>query len=85
MVKLPELMNVDQDVQMASIGTQVDDWLSIFIDSIDVKIAIEQKKGTCGTVEKSGKMKKCKVRLVFLCKRILSLKSERMQQQKFIY
>ncbi len=85
MVKLPELMNVDQDVQMASIGTQVDDWLSIFIDSIDVKIVIEQKKGTCGTVEKSGEMKECKVRLVFLCKRILSLKSERMQQQKFIY
>lgn len=85
MVKLPELMIVDQDVQMTSIGTQVDDWLSIFIYSIDVKIAIQQKKGAGWTVEKSCEMKERQVRLVFLFKRIMSLKSERMQQQKLIY
>ena len=85
MVKLPKLMNVDQDVQMTSIGTQVDDWLSIFIYSIDVKIAIEQKKGAGRTVKKSGEMKEGNVRLVFLYKIIMILKSERMQQQKLIY
>ncbi len=78
-------MNVDQDIQMSSISTQVGDWLSIFIYSLDINIAVQQKKGTGWTVEKSGKMKEGKVRLVFLCKRIMSLKPEGMQQQKLIY
>lgn len=55
--KLPELVDVDKDVEMASIGAEMKDRFSVFIESLDIEMMIEQKEGTDWTVEICSKVK----------------------------